>query len=109
MKKVILSLSILLVSITTMIISISNDTTYAFDFPYFGEYTNNDGRPGLSYTAQIRCTITNTTTDITYYPWTGGTPEKDIQINTNTDIKYVTATLCNYFPALTICTKHIPC
>ena len=64
---------------------------------------------GLSYTAQIRCTTTNTTTDITYYPWTGGAPEKDIQINTNTDIKYVTATLCNYFPALTICTEHIPC
>lgn len=109
MKKIILSFLILFVSITTLVINLSYDTIYAFDLPYFGEFTTDNGKPGQSYTAQIRCKTTNTNTDITYYPWTGGAPVEDVQINTNTEIEYVTATLCNYFPALTLCTEHIPC
>lgn len=111
MKKIIFSLSILFVSIITMIINISNGTTYASDFSFWKEYTTttDNGSPGESYSAQIRCTTTTTTTDITYYPWTGGDPVEQIQISTNTDVKYVTATLCNYYPAMTLCTEQIPC
>lgn len=108
MKKIIFTFSLLLASIVIMFMNVSNDTTYALDLS--GEFTINNGSPGVSYTAQVRCTTTTTTTDMIGETLTGEGPVINTQINTDTKVKYVTATLCNFYPILTgLCTQRIPC